>query len=287
MLPLNVSISTILTILMTLPINRTVMVNDFLTSHKDFPLVVAFVSHSSIAGYSMAHLIWKARPMEDLSISPLQNLFPKARKFDMASLQCMETWMQQEFPTTNQAVLPQPQGNAWASQPQLPTSHQSNVRSPADTATRGGRSAGRENGRGGRTGGGNHRTHTTMPILHSHPPVLLNARRQVKETTRQASTTPAPVTLATVDIRSLIRSEPMLLELVSVFQEVLMPMSQSQVQAQMERTLGPVTASQIAQESKQDGMYLILQELLIHARRPPDAQPPASSESGSSARGNV
>ena len=212
----------------------------------------------------------------------------------MASLQCMDTWMQQDFPQTNQAALPQPQGKAWASQPQLTTSHQSDMRSPADIATRGGRSTGRENGRGGerganggRTVGVNHRIHTTMPIIHSHPSVLENARRQVQETTSQASATPAPVTLTTVDKRSLIRSEPMRLELCCIFQEVFMPMVQLQVQAQMERTLGPVTASQIARESKQDGMFLMLQELLIHARRSPDAQPPASSEPGSSARGNV
>ena len=308
----NMSIATILRILMSHRINRTVLVNDFLTAANEYPLVMAFVSHSQIHGHTTAYLIWRARPMEDLSVEPLRSLCPRVRASNMASLYCLETWTQQPRPLTTPVTATQPITNAWASQLNItPVHHNPHTESPSrDNSTRGGRSGGRglRGGRTtGRTGGGNHRSHTTMPIIPVHPPVLQHARRQAQEVTTQAAVTqlhpnwpqgaaiqPQPhMTQAVLqpplnmDMRALMRSEPIRQELRIIVEEYFAPMLQQQVTAQIEQVVGPLRVAQANQAETQNDMRAMLQELVRHARHPTAAHPPASTEPGSSGTGNV
>ena len=126
-----------------------------------------------------------------------------------------------------------------------------------------------------------------MLIIQTHPPVLEHALWQAQEVHIQPSPATEPITLANMDLRLLIRSDPMRQELRTVFEEYFAPMVQQQAQEQIEYPVAPLRVSQENQASNKNSMLSMLQELIRHAWRPSDAQTTASLEPGSSAGGNV
>ena len=133
MLSKNMLIASIVKLLMPLPTNRTVLVDDFQTSDHDL-----FPNHL------YQDIVW-------CTWSGVRDLWRTCPWTHYKLLTWHKTWHGAR-PLTPPAMLAPPQGNVWASQSHITPSHHNPPRgSPAsNSSSRGGGLSGRGNIRGGR-----------------------------------------------------------------------------------------------------------------------------------------